>query len=94
MTAAVGNSESYVGAGLPQAEQKRIRDLLIGVGKVYPLNGWRSVDWLGYCLDPHGQIHHCGAVLIERLAPNNEVPEPQAQGSDIPNWNYRLHNQQ
>ena len=72
---------------LPQAEHKRIRDLLFGVGKLYQLNGWRSVDWLGYCMDPDGRVHLCGTLIEERLAPRSER-------SDIPDWNYRLHSRQ
>ena len=74
-------------AGLPQAEHKRIRDLLFGIGKLYQLNGWRSVDWLGYCMDPDGRVHCCGTVLEEKIVPHSDR-------SDIPNWNYRLHNSQ
>ena len=92
MTSAKNTTVSFGDGLLPEAEQKRIRDLLKGVGKVYKLNGWRSVDWLGYCMDPHGQVHRCGEILAKRLLPTEQQLGPQAQRGDIPNWSYRLHN--
>ena len=86
-----GNHAGSGGARvLPQGEKKRIRDLLISVGRVYPLNGWRSVDWLGYCLDPHGEVHRCGTILINGLVAEGLQSEPLGKRSNIPNWDSRL----
>lgn len=68
---------------LSPAERKRILSVIKEIGTLYALNGWRSVDWLGYCLAPDGQVHCCGRVL--------EMPRPRIPHEDIPRWNYRLH---
>ncbi len=83
MTPQANDTQRIAPDRLSTAERKRILSVIREVGRLYPLNGWRSVDWLGYCLDPDGQVHCCGRVL--------EMPRPPVQSDDIPSWNYRLH---